>query len=150
MNAHVSAAKLSGQCRNLVQDELQRILRAAQVRFTDDELSELSGIGPRALRCYRTEGKEPVLSRALALLCVLGTSDLNRILNLIGYVARPTDESDRLECGEALATTLSHVSAFASFAADGRIDHTEEPHAKAAADGAIEALVPYSSLAGAV
>ena len=119
MNApFLSADKIGLVSPDRVRNEFSAILRYAQTKMTDEQLAAASGVSPRCLKSYRVEGREPTLGNALSILCALGTSDLNRILAIIGYVARPTDESDRLECGEALATTLNHISAFASFAAD--------------------------------
>ena len=89
MNARFSAPTGAIVSPDCVRETIQKILRAAQVRFTDEELSEASGVDARAIKSYRVEGREPSLSRALSLLCVLGGGDLNRILNLVGYSARP-------------------------------------------------------------
>ena len=150
MNAHVSAAKLSGSCRNLVQDELQKILRSAMTRFNDDELADAAGIDVRALRCYRNEGREPTLSRALALLLVLGRTDLNRILDIIGYKAVPLDEAGRIpHAGKVVASSMASLSTLATAAADGRFDHTELPACRQAADALIECVLPLSSAGAA-
>jgi hypothetical protein len=149
MNARFAAptgALVSPDC---VRETIQKVLRAAQIRFTDEELARESGVDARAIKSYRVEGREPSLSRALSLLCVLGGGDLNRILNTIGYVARPLDESDELPCGEVVACILTHGSTIARAAADGRIDHTEASDCRAAADRLLEAIVPMSSAGAA-
>ena len=145
MNAPFSAPTAALVSPDCVRETIQKILRAAQIRFTDEQLADLSGVDARAIKSYRVEGREPSLSRALSLLCVLGGGDLTRVLNLVGYSARPLDESDKLPCGEVVACILQHSTTIARAAADGRIDHTEGPAVRAAADGAMQALFPYSS-----
>ena len=150
MNAHFSAAKLSGSCRNLVQDELQKILRSAMIRLDDEVLAEAAGVDPRALRAYRNEGREPKLSGALALLCVLGRTDLNRILKIIGYKAVPLDEAGEMPAaGTLVASSMASLSTLATAAADGRFDHTELPACRQAADALIETVLPLSSAGAA-
>jgi hypothetical protein len=149
MNARFSAPTGAIVSPDCVRVTIQKILRAAQIRFTDEELSEASGVDARAIKSYRVEGREPSLSRALSLLCVLGGGDLNRILNLVGYSARPHDESDALPAGEVVACILTHTSTIARAAADGRIDHTEMPACRAAADNIIEVTIPMSSVGAA-
>jgi hypothetical protein len=149
MNARFAAPNCALISPDRVRNEMQKILRFAQTKFTDEQLADLSGVDARAIKSYRVEGREPSLSRALSLLCVLGGGDLNRILNTIGYCARPLDESDRRPCGEVVACILEHGTTFARAAADGRVDHTEEPAVRLAADNAIEALLPYSSAGAA-
>lgn len=149
MNAFFAVDKADRYGQDTVRDVVQKILRAAQIRFTDEQLSELSGVSARCIKSYRVEGREPSLGNALALLLVLGRTDLNRILALIGYVARPLDESDELPCGEVVACILTHGSTIARAAADGRIDHTEASDCRAAADHLLEAIIPMSSAGGA-
>ena len=122
MNALFAAPTNALVSPDCVRETIQKILRAAQVRFTDEQLAELSGVDARAIKSYRVEGREPSLSRALSLLCVLGGGDLNRILNLVGYSARPHDECDALPAGEVVACILTHTSTIAKAAADGHFD----------------------------
>lgn len=146
MTSAPTSAIISPDC---VRATIQQILRYAQTRFTDEQLEALSGVDARAIKSYRVEGREPSLSRALSLLCVLGGGDLNRVLACIGYAARPLDESDELPCGEVVACILTHGSTIARAAADGRIDHTEASDCRAAADRLLEAIVPMSSAGAA-
>ena len=103
----------------------------------------------RAIKSYRIEGKEPPLSVALSLAVVLGEGAINSIMSLIGYVARPLDEPGDLCVNSLVATGLQHFSTIATAAADGRIDHTEAPLCREAADMIIATVMPLSSAAGA-
>lgn len=146
----LSSAADSALCsREKVCSHLQAILRAAQTRFTDAQLEQLSGVPARAIKSYRIEGKEPPLSVALSLALVLGEGALNSLLSLVGYVARPLDEAGELNINSLVATSLQHFSTIATAAADGRIDHTEAPLCREAADMIIATVMPLSSAAGA-
>lgn len=146
MSVNPSADRIPLVSHNRVCDVMSSILRAAQVRgFTDDQLERISGVSARSIKSYRVEGKEPSLSAALSIACALGGGSLNSILSVIGYVARPLDESDAVSAGEVVAKGLAHFSTIANAAADGRIDHTEQPMCQAAADEIIAAVLPLSS-----
>lgn len=129
-----------------VRSVMQAVLRAAQAKgFTDETLEQLSGVKARRIKSWRVEGKEPSLSAALSLLCALGGSALNPVLALIGYVGRPLDEADELQVGTVVAKGMAHLTVIASAAADGRIDHLEEPDCRQAADEIIATVLPLSS-----
>lgn len=136
-----------GLCsRESVCDRVAAILRAAQgAGWTDDALEDLSGVPARTIKSYRTEGKEPSLSNALSLAVVIGPKALNPILALVGYVAKPLDEADGINPHLIVASLLPHVSTIASAAADGRIDHLEQPGCRDAADQIIATVMPLSS-----
>jgi hypothetical protein len=132
--------------RDSVCERVQAILRAAQrAGWTDDALEGLSGVPARTIKSYRIEGKEPSLSNALSLAVVIGPKALNPILALIGYVAKPLDEADAVNPNQIIASLLPHVSTIATAAADGRIDHIEQPGCRQAADEIIATVMPLSS-----
>lgn len=142
-----SRAIVSPDC---VRDAMQKVLRAAQVKFTDEQLDELSGVDARAIKSYRVEGREPSLSRALSLLLVLGREDLNRVLALVGYQAVTLDEAGEMKAAGALvASCMESLAPLAHAAADGRFDHTEMPTCRQAADNLIAAVLPLSSAGAA-
>lgn len=147
MTAMFSAPSVALVSPDCVRETIQKVLRAAQIRFTDEQLEAASGVSARCIKSYRVEGREPSLGNALSLLLVLGNGELNRVLNLIGYSARPLDESDHLPAGEVVACILRQGSVIASAAADGRIDHLEQPDCQEAADRII-ATVLHLSTAG--
>lgn len=141
----VSDSALIGPQR--VRSVVQGILRSAQASgWTDDALSGASGIPARTIKSYRVDGKEPSLANALSLGCVLGKEAINALLALIGYGgATPLDEADELNVNDLVACGLRHFTTIATAAADGRIDHVEEPDCTAAADQIIATFLPLSS-----
>jgi hypothetical protein len=126
---------------------VQGLLRGAQASgWTDDALSNASGVPARTIKGYRIDGKEPGLANALSIGCVLGKAAINSILAIIGYGgAAPLDEPDDLNVNELVASGLRHFTVIATAAADGRIDHIEEPACTAAADHLIATFLPLSS-----
>lgn len=124
---------------------VQGVLRAAQATWTDEALAEASGVKARTIKSYRVEGKEPSLSNALSLAVVIGPRALNPVLALIGYVAKPLDEPDAMQPMQIAADAMAQLSVIASAAADGRIDHVEEPGVRAAADTLIATVLPLAS-----
>lgn len=130
-----------------VRSVIQGLLRAAQAMgWTDEALEAASGIKARRIKSYRVEGKEPSISAALSLAVVLGPQALNPVLALIGYVARPLDEAEKLQPMQIVADGMKHFAIIAHAAADNRIDHTEEPETTAAADALIATVLPLSSV----
>lgn len=125
---------------------VQGILRAAQAQgWTDESLASASGVKASTIKGYRVEGKEPSLSKALSLAVVIGSSAINPLLALIGYAARPLEEADEACPMQMTAAAMAHLSTIASAAADGRIDHTEAPKVREAADQLIATILPVSS-----
>ena len=145
MRDHQSASDATIVSHDRVCQVVQGILRGAQGIWTDDALSNATGIPARTIKSYRVEGKEPSLSNALSIALVLGERSMNTLLSLIGYHARPLEEADRFCVNTAVATGLQHFSTIALAAADGRIDHLERPICQAAADQIIATIMPLSS-----
>lgn len=141
--SHVTAASHDRVCAIV-----QGILRGAQAVWTDDSLSAASGVPARTIKSYRVEGKEPSLSNALSLAVILGPAAINSMLAMIGYVARPLDDADAVSPSQIVADGLRSFSVIASAAADGRIDHTEAPMCREAADQIIATVLPLSSAGG--
>jgi hypothetical protein len=133
--------------RNRVCFIVQGLLRSAQQSgWTDETLHAASGVPARTIKSYRVEGKEPCLTNALSIALVLGAPAINSVLALIGYGgATPLDEADELRPAVIVATGLDGFSVIARAAADGRIDHTELPDCRRAADAIIESVLPLSS-----
>lgn len=144
-----SASDTSIVSRDRVCQLVQGILRGAQGVWTDDSLSAASGVPARTIKTYRVEGKEPSLSNALSLAVVIGPSALNAMLAAIGYVARPLEDADAVCPAKVVADGLAAFSVIATAAADGRIDHTEAPLCRDAADTIIATVLPLSSAGGA-
>jgi hypothetical protein len=150
MNARFSAPTSALVSPDCVRGTIQKILRSAQIRFTDEQLEAATGVSARCIKSYRVEGREPSLGNALAILLVLGKTDLNRVLDIIGYSAVPLDEAGKLPCaGTVVASGMASLSTLATAAADGRFDHTEMPACRQAADALIECVLPLSSAGAA-
>lgn len=154
----ISAAEESGiVSRDRVTSTLRTLLRSRvdiERTMTAEHISQLSGVKIRAVRSYMAndpaELRQPPLSAALSIAVVLGPTAVNAILALIGYGgATPLDEPDEMAPGLIVAELVEQTSVIARAAADGRIDHTEQPMTRKAADAAIAALLPLSSMADA-
>lgn len=141
----VPDAALAG--RDRVRCVVQGMLRAAQQQgWTDDSLHAASGVPARTIKSYRVEGKEPCLTNALSIGCVLGSQAINAVLALVGYGgAKPLDEEREDAPGAIVATVMRHFSTIATAAADGRFDHVERPGCQLAADQIIATMLPLSS-----
>lgn len=143
--------------RDRVIDIVRPMLRNATVvsrRFTVEQIAEQSGVPIRTVRSYMandaSEVREPTLSNALSIACVLGPMAVNGVLALIGYGgAKPLDEADEMQPMAMAATALASLSTIATAAADGRIDHSERPACRQAADTIIATLLPISSVGSA-
>lgn len=134
-----------------VQERVAAALKAAHAKgWSDEDLAELTKIKARRIKSYRLEGRCPTLPALLSLAVVLGQDLLNPVLSLVGHAARPLDEADEVNPGQIVATGLRHFTIIADAAADGRIDHTERPRCREAADKLIEAVLPLSSAGEAV
>ena len=113
--------------------------------WTVESLAVASGVKKDTIKGW-LEGKEPSLSKALSIAVVIGERAVNSILALIGYGgATPLDEPDEMNPALITATALAHLSTIAAAAADGRIDHTEQPACQLAADHLIATVLPLSS-----
>jgi len=149
MASHPSLDTAAICSRDNVCSVVSGILRGAQRQWTDESLSAASGVPARSIKSYRVEGVEPSLSAALSLAVVLGAPALNAMLGAIGYVAKPLDEPDEIRPAQIVADGLAAFSVIANAAADGRIDHTERPACRTAADALIATVLPLSSAGGA-
>lgn len=152
MSASNSASETSIVSADRIIDTMRRLLKQeikVARRFTIDQLSAESGVSVRLLRCWMSddedENREPKLAAALSVAVVLGRRAVNVILATIGYVAAPLDEEQAVGPAMVAAEMMGEVAKFAKFAADNRIDHTEEEPATAAADNVIDLALPYSS-----
>ena len=87
------------------------------------------------------------MADAFSIAWVIGPRAVNALLAVIGYGgAKPLDEVDAVQPMLLTATALTHLSTIATAAADGRIDHTEEPACREAADQLIAVVLPLSSV----
>lgn len=153
MSIDTAAQQTSLVSRDRVIDVVRPVLRNATVvskRFSVEQIAELSGVPLRTVRSYMandaSEVREPTLSNALSIACVLGPVAVNGVLALIGYGgAAPLEEGDARQPIQMLIRGAQGWATITRCAADNRIDHIEEPDMTAAADMLIAELVPYSS-----
>ena len=82
---------------------------------------------------------------ALSIAWALGEHAANALIAMIGYAARPLEDGEEMQPMLMAATALSDLSIITTAAADGRIDHTEMPACREAADHIIATLIPLSS-----
>lgn len=144
-NPSASDATVAG--RNKVQNTVMGLLRRAQREgWTDEALSDASGVPARTIKTYRLDGKDPCLTNALSLACALGVDAVNSVLACIGYGgAKPLDEPDEMQPSVIVAKGLQSFAVIAKAAADNRFDHSERPECRAAADEIIAVVLPLSS-----
>jgi len=153
MSTDTAAQQSSIVSRDRVIDLVRPMLRNATVvsrRFTVEQIAELSGVPLRTVRSYMAndpgEVREPTLSNALSIACILGPIAVNGALSLIGYGgAKPLDELDARQPIQMLIRGAQGWATITRCAADNRIDHVEEPDMTAAADMLIAELIPFSS-----
>ena len=148
-NSAQSGAILSDE---RIRDTLRRqIDRAYTVdrSFTRATLAAETGVNVYTLDAIMS--RDPAKKRrvtmedAFSIASVLGDRAVNSLLALIGYAGRRLDDPDALQPMLIAATAMAHLSTIATAAADGRIDHTEQPGCQEAADMIIATVLPMSS-----
>ena len=129
-----------------VADALAAILQRAAREGRDDERVEAdSGVNRHTIKAYRLKARKPSLAAGLMICGALGEWAVNRLLHLIRFQATPLDEVDTLKPMEITANAMKHLATIAGCAADGRIDHTEVPMCREAADMIMATVLPLSS-----
>ena len=92
------------------------------------------------------EKRRPIsFAQALSVMHALGPRAVNSLLALIGYSGARLEGEDELQPMQIVADALGHLGTIGQAAADGRIDHTEEPGTTVAADMLIATVLPLSS-----
>lgn len=153
----MSTCSNSAQTGSLTSDErIRNVLRrhiqkAYDVRsFTRATLADESGVSVHQIDqiVSRDAAKQRRVAAedALNLAYTLGDAAVNAVLAEIRYTARRTDDAAMLAPMLIAATAMQGLSVIASAAADGRIDHMEEPLCRDAADLIIATVKPLSSL----
>jgi hypothetical protein len=82
---------------------------------------------------------------ALCLAYVLGDDAVAALVGCIHYTASRPDDGRAAAPGRIVAAGIAAFSTIANAAADGRIDHTERPACRDAADMIIATVLPLSS-----
>lgn len=131
-----------------LEGELHTFLRVERT-LDREQLANQSGVTLATLDAIRKKGegrRKPTMAVMLSLCVVMGKRRVNGLLYHIGYGgAKPLDEADDLNPHLIVASLLPHVSTIATAAADGRIDHLEQPGCRNAADQIIATVMPLSS-----
>lgn len=118
--------------------------------ITRRELAERSGVNihtiDQILSRIEEKQRRVALADALSIAWALGDRCVNALLMKIGYGgATRLDEPDALQPMQMVATAFHALSTITTAAADGRIDHIEQPACQEAADIIIATMVPLSS-----
>jgi len=134
-----------------IQNALRRNIRKAldSGDFTRASLAEESGVNIHCIDMILT--RDPAKKRRLSgedmlnLAYTLGDAAVNAVMATIQYGAQRLDEASELNVNGIVASGLQQFSIIATAAADGRIDHQEEPACQEAADQIIATFLPLSS-----
>lgn len=133
-----------------IRNVLRRLIRKAYDRgdFSRASLAEDSGVSIHQID--QIVSHDPAKHRrvaaedALCLAYSLGEQAVSALVGVIGFTASRRD-AEAIACNQIVADILPHISTIAQAAADGRIDHTEAPMCREAADQIISKVVPLSS-----
>lgn len=138
--------------RETLRRQIDRAINIAPRAFTRTSLAQESGVNVYTIDSIlsRDEAKHRriALADAFSIVQVLGERAVNALLAEIGFVARPVEADDAMQPTILAASALAHLSVIATAAADGRIDHTEMPACREAADQLIATIAPISSHGG--
>lgn len=136
--------------RNALRREIERMV-SIEREMTRAELADASGVNIYTIDSIMS--RDPAKKRrvacedALSLAWAIGPRAVNAMMATIGYSARRLDDTDEHQPMMIAATAMAHLSTIATAAADGRIDHTEAPGCREAADMIIATVMPLSSAA---
>ena len=142
-------AETHRRAADVLRDELYRAIHIEKRPF--DEIAEESGVPKRTVRSYMdaTEAREPSVSNALSIACVLGERSVNALLSVIGYGgAKPLDEPEDEKADAVIHQALPAVADLVVLAHDGIQRHERKP-ARRLADTIVSAVLPYSSVGAA-
>lgn len=152
MSAPDSARSLPVVSDASIRDTLRRhISRTISIdrRFTRAQLAAESGVNIHTIDAISARDDEKhrriCFAEGLSLAWVMGPPAVSALLALIGWVGRPEDEVDQPNPMLIVAGAMSRLSVITSHAADGVIDHLEEPDTQRAADELIAIVLPLSS-----
>jgi hypothetical protein len=150
-------ASTSAQTGPIVSDERIRDTLRRQIEraynvdrsFSRATLASESGVSVHTLDQIMSRNPEKkrrvTMEDAFSIAQLLGDRAVSALLSTIGYTARRMDEPNALQPMLIAATAMAHLSTIATAAADGRIDHTEQPGCQEAADMIIATVLPMSS-----
>lgn len=133
-----------------IKNVLRRHIRKAldNNEFTRSTLSQESGVNIHTIDMILSRDvakqRRVAAEDAMCLAYVLGDDAVNALVGCIRYTASRPD-ADALAPMMIAAQAMSGLSVIAIAAADGRIDHTEAPACRDAADMIIATVKPLSS-----
>lgn len=135
--------------RETLRRQIDRAVNVPPRPFSRASLAQESGVNIHTIDAILTRDpakhRRVALADALSIAQVLGERAVNAILADIGFIARSLDEPEGPDLRTLTADALKHMSIIASAAADGKIDHVEEPATTEAADMLIATVLPLSS-----
>ena len=156
MNAHSPVSIQSAQIspRQDTAHLWRKIIRSAVIDnpvISVEKLSEQSGVGEYTISSWMRLDKQPAvpeLDKALSILCVLGSRDLNKVLSLIGYGgAVALDEPEPIKVHEVVPAAMPHFATVVQIAADGRVTNCEQPRWEEAHNMLVDVFLSHSSVA---
>lgn len=135
-----------------IRDALRRhISRTISIdrRFTRAQLAAESGVNIHTIDAMLAREPEKhrriCFAEGLSLAWVIGPPAISSLLALIGWIGRPEDEAGLPNPMLIVAGAMSRLSVITTHAADGVIDHVEQPETQRAADELIAIVLPLSS-----
>jgi len=150
MPDHSSAPNHGATSDERIRNTLKRHIRRAFDRhdFTRAQLSEESGVGlsqiDQIMSGATDKHRRVTAEDALNLAYTLGDRAVSALVGCIHYTATKRD-AEGVAATRLVADILPQVSVLAEAAADGRIDHSERPACRDAADNIIAIVTPLSS-----
>lgn len=121
-------------------------------RFSVNDVHIGTGIPARTISSWLAAGedrREPKAHHLLLLFGFFGIEFSSKVLGQVGQIARHIDPADSMKPAQIVGEVLSALAVLGQAATDNRIDHTEAPACRDAADRIIAAVVPLSSVARA-
>lgn len=135
-----------------IRDALRRhISRTISIdrSLTRAQLAAESGVNVHTIDAMLTREPEKhrriCFAEGLSLAWVMGPPAVSALLGLIGWIGRPEDEVEQPNPMLIVAGAMSRLSVITTHAADGVIDHLEQPDTQKAADELIAFVLPLSS-----
>lgn len=147
-SAQIGSITSDEQIRNVLR---RHILRAYDNKvFTRTGLADESGVTihqiDQILSRDAAKQRRVAIEDAFNLAYTLGDAAVSGLLATIHYTARRAGDDDAMAPMMIAATAMQGLSVIATAAADGRIDHAEQPLCRDAADLIIATVKPLSSL----
>jgi len=117
-------------------------------KYSVADVAFSTGIPERTVASWiATEDRRQPKAGPLLVLCgFLGPDFTSKLIGQVGQVAQHIDNAGSRRPNEIVRDVLSSLAVIGEAASDGRIDHTEAPACREAADRIIAAVVSLSSV----